>query len=95
MIIDISQPLTAGMAGFPGDAGYEESRTFVIGPGCPVNVARIAMSTHCGSHADAPSHYDAAGTAIRRIQARVGAGPGALSVAASTGNVSLSTRKTP
>ena len=64
MIIDISQPLSPGMAGFPGDAAYEESRTFAIGPGCPVNVARIAMSSHCGSHADAPLHYDAAGAAI-------------------------------
>lgn len=75
MIIDISQPLTAGMAGFPGDAGYEESRTFVIGPGCPVNVARIAMSTHCGSHADAPSHYDAAGTAIGGLALEAFIGP--------------------
>ena len=64
MIIDISQPLSPGMAGFPGDAAYEESRTFAIGPGYPVNVARIAMSSHCGSHADAPLHYDAAGAAI-------------------------------
>ncbi len=64
MIIDISQPLSPGMAGFPGDAAYEESRTFAIGPGCPVNVARVSMSVHCGSHADAPLHYDAAGASI-------------------------------
>ncbi|MBI2718340.1 MAG: arylformamidase [Rhizobiales bacterium] len=64
MIIDISQPLAPGMARFPGDAPYEERQTFAIGPGCPVNVARVAFSSHCGTHADAPLHYDAKGVAI-------------------------------
>jgi hypothetical protein len=53
MIIDISQPLSPGMAGFPGDAAYEETQTFTIGPNCPVNVARLTLSVHCGTHADA------------------------------------------
>jgi arylformamidase len=75
MIIDISQPLSPGMAGFPGDAAYEENRTFAMGPGCPVNVARIAMSTHCGSHADAPLHYDAAGAAIGALALEPFIGP--------------------
>ncbi len=63
MIIDISQPLSPGMAGFPGDAPYTEEWTFRIGPGCPVNVSRVSFSVHCGSHADAPLHYDAGGAA--------------------------------
>lgn len=75
MIIDISQPLSPGMAGFPGDAAYEESRTFAIGPDCPVNVARISMSVHCGSHADAPLHYDAAGAAIGALTLEPFIGP--------------------
>ena len=64
MIIDISQPLSPGMAGFPGDAAYEETQTFTIGPNCPVNVARLALSVHCGTHADAPLHYAPKGTPI-------------------------------
>jgi arylformamidase len=63
-IIDISQPLDPGMAGFPGDAQYEETRTFRIGPDCPVNVARVSFSVHCGTHADAPLHYAADGKPI-------------------------------
>ncbi|MFM8745695.1 MAG: arylformamidase [Aestuariivirga sp.] len=63
MIIDISQPLSPGMAGFPGDAPYTEDWTFRIGPACPVNVSRVSFSVHCGSHADAPLHYDAGGAA--------------------------------
>lgn len=61
MIIDISQAYGPGMAVFPGDAAYQEGWTFRIGPDCPVNVARVAFSVHCGTHADAPLHYDAAG----------------------------------
>jgi arylformamidase len=64
MIIDISQALGPGMAGFPGDAPYGERWTFRIGPGCPVNVGQVAFSTHCGSHADAPLHYDGDGESI-------------------------------
>jgi len=63
-IIDISPLLCVGMGVFPGDAAFRSSRTFSIGPDCPVNVAEIAMSTHCGAHADAPLHYDADGASI-------------------------------
>ena len=63
-IIDISQPLDPGMAGFPGDAAYAETQTFRIGPNCPVNVAQVSLSVHCGTHADAPLHYAADGQPI-------------------------------
>ena len=63
-LIDISPALCVGMGVFPGDAEFEVSQTFAIGPGCPVNVARIAMSTHCGAHVDAPLHYDPLGASI-------------------------------
>lgn len=64
VIIDISQPLSPGMARFPGDAAYEESPTFTLGPACPVNVARLSLSVHCGTHADAPLHYQENGRPI-------------------------------
>jgi arylformamidase len=67
-LIDISPPLRVGMGVFPGDAMFETSQTFTIGPGCPVNVASIAMSTHCGAHADAPLHYDATGASIDQVE---------------------------
>jgi arylformamidase len=64
VIIDISQPLKPGMAVFPGDAPYREEWTFRIGPECPVNVGQAALSVHCGTHADAPLHYDVEGAPI-------------------------------
>ncbi|SDT59009.1 arylformamidase [Bradyrhizobium canariense] len=63
-LIDISPPLRVGIGVFPGDALFRAQPTFTIGPGCPVNVAEIAMSTHCGAHADAPLHYDPDGASI-------------------------------
>ncbi|CAN5387646.1 arylformamidase [soil metagenome] len=74
-IIDISQPLAPGMAAFPGDALYRESKTFTIGPGCPVNVAQVSLSVHCGTHADAPLHYDIAGEPIGALDLEPFIGP--------------------
>lgn len=58
---DITPPLRPGIPVWPGDTAYEEVRTWAIGPGCPVNVSRITLSTHTGAHADAPLHYAADG----------------------------------
>jgi arylformamidase len=63
-LIDISPSLRVGMGVFPGDAPFAVSQTFSIGPECPVNVASISMSTHCGAHVDAPLHYDVRGASI-------------------------------
>jgi arylformamidase len=67
-LIDISPSLRVGMGVFPGDAAYQVSQTFTIGSGCPVNVSSIAMSTHCGAHADAPLHYDSNGASIDLLE---------------------------
>jgi len=74
-IIDISQPLDPGIAVFPGDAEYQEAQTFRIGPNCPVNVAQVSLSVHCGTHADAPLHYAADGKAIGALDLDAYIGP--------------------
>jgi arylformamidase len=61
MLWDISPALAPGTPAFPGDTPYSEALTATIGPDCPVNVGAITLSTHAGSHADAPLHYDADG----------------------------------
>lgn len=74
-LIDISPSLCVGMGVFPGDAAFAVGQTFAIGPDCPVNVASITMSTHCGAHVDAPLHYDPAGAGIDRLDLRDFIGP--------------------
>jgi arylformamidase len=75
VIIDITQGLSPGMAGFPGDAAYEEGWTFRLGPDCPVNVSRVSFSVHCGTHADAPLHYEAKGAAAGVLALELYIGP--------------------
>lgn len=72
---DISPPLRPGIAVWPGDSAYEEVRTWTMGPGCPVNVARVTLSTHTGAHADAPLHYDPAGVPVGGLDLRLYLGP--------------------
>jgi arylformamidase len=64
---DISQPLRPGMPVWPGDTAFAREPSWVLGEHCPVNVSRLTLSTHTGSHADAPSHYAADGQPIDEV----------------------------
>ncbi len=57
-IWDISQVLRPGIPVWPGDTDYAFARTWKMEDGSPVNVGRMTMSTHTGTHGDAPLHYD-------------------------------------
>lgn len=74
-IYDITQPVRPGIPVWPGDTEYAETRKWAIGPQCPVNVSRLTLSTHTGTHADAPLHYDADGTAIGDVDLTPYLGP--------------------
>lgn len=56
-IWDISQTLRPGLPVWPGDTEFGLERTWDMTAGSPVNVARMVMSTHSGTHGDAPLHY--------------------------------------
>jgi arylformamidase len=60
-IRDISQVLRPGLPVWPGDTAFRFERTWRMEDGSPVNVGRMTMSTHSGTHADAPLHYAADG----------------------------------
>jgi arylformamidase len=62
-LIDISQVLHPALPGWPGEPGFALDACAAIGPGCPVNTARLTLSSHAGTHADAPLHYHARGEA--------------------------------
>ncbi|WCL53729.1 arylformamidase [Gimibacter soli] len=57
MIYDISQTLRPGIPVWPGDTDYEMTETWEMNDTCPVKVSSLTLSTHTGSHADAPCHY--------------------------------------
>ena len=74
-LIDISRSYSPGSAVFPSDTPYTEEFVARIGDGVPVNVSRITMSVHCGTHADAPYHYDEQGAKIGALDLDVFVGP--------------------
>lgn len=66
---DISQTLRPGLPVWPGDTPFAFERSWRMEDGSPVNVGRMTMSTHSGTHGDAPLHYaadapDIAGVAL-------------------------------
>jgi arylformamidase len=75
MLIDISRSYGPGMAVFPIDTPYTEEFVARISPQVPVNVSKVTMSVHCGTHADAPYHYDEQGTRIGEIDLKIFVGP--------------------
>jgi arylformamidase len=64
---DISAPVSAQSPVFPGDTPYAQEWSATLGPCCPVNVSRLTLSPHVGSHADAPLHYDPQGASIGAV----------------------------
>jgi arylformamidase len=63
-VIDISQPLRPAVPVWPGDTAFALETVWEIDEQSPVLVSKITMSTHSGTHADAPSHYDSDGADI-------------------------------
>ncbi|KIG05738.1 arylformamidase [Burkholderia sp. MR1] len=66
-LLDISAPVAAGTPVWPGDTPVNIERVWRMEAGSPVNVARVTLSPHTGTHADAPLHYDADGAAIGAV----------------------------
>lgn len=56
-----------GIPVWPGDTAFHEERTWHLDAQCPVNVSKFSLSTHTGTHADAPLHYDADGQPIGTV----------------------------
>jgi arylformamidase len=74
-IWDITPAVDATTPVFPGDQAFDTGWTFRIGPGCPVNVARLTLSPHTGAHADAPLHYASDGMAAGALDLAAYLGP--------------------
>ena len=66
-IIDISLPLDTRLAGWPGDTEFEYQLVWRRSAGATVNVGAVRMSTHCGTHIDAPFHFDEDGQKVDEL----------------------------
>jgi len=59
MIYDVSMPLREGMPVYTGNPAFKRIVTHVLGKdGAPVNESRLEFGAHCGTHVDAPLHFE-------------------------------------
>lgn len=62
--IDITQPLQKDIAEWPGDTPFSYEVAVSKEQSGSVNIGKLTMSTHIGTHTDAPFHYDSEGLKI-------------------------------
>ncbi|MBK5497876.1 arylformamidase [Peribacillus sp. TH14] len=75
---DISQRLNENTPYWPGDTPYSYRLNSSIAKGSSVNVGEIRMSTHLGTHIDAPFHFDENGKKIIELDLDLYIGPALL-----------------
>jgi len=66
-IIDVTVPLSAGLARYPDDPAFELVATSRMSEGAAYSASRLAMSSHYGTHVDAPRHFVPDGVTIDAV----------------------------
>lgn len=74
-IYDITQTLREGLPVWPGDEEYRTRWTMRLTEGASCNVSSVTMSTHSGTHVDAPYHFDELGRDVSQLDLGVFLGP--------------------
>jgi arylformamidase len=74
-LIDISPPVSSELEGWPGDTRYQVVPRWTQANGDSVTVARLTLSGHLGAHADAPLHFDPAGSDAAALPLEAFIGP--------------------
>jgi len=67
MLIDISVRLEPEMTTWPDSVGIQLERTKSFANGDAVNVTRLEMDVHCGTHVEAPLHFLDGGRALEEL----------------------------
>lgn len=65
--VDLTQPLRAGMPVFPGDPAVSVEPALCLADD-GVEVARLQLGSHTGTHVDAPAHTVAGGRTVDRLR---------------------------
>ncbi len=63
-IIDITPPISADLAVWPGDVPFRRDINLSLEAGANIDLSSIQTTVHLGAHTDAPSHYQAGGAGI-------------------------------
>ncbi|RXZ02271.1 arylformamidase [Fictibacillus sp. S7] len=73
-LIDVSMPLSSTVPIWPGDTLFAYELTWTKEESGSVNVGQITMSTHTGTHIDAPFHFDSQGERVLELDLDLYAG---------------------
>jgi arylformamidase len=73
--IDISQILNNNIPVWPGDTPFHYKVSWGMEESGSVNVGQVTMSTHTGTHIDAPYHFDNAGKRVIDLDFNLYIGP--------------------
>lgn len=74
-LYDITVPISPMLPVYPGDPPVEVTPVMQLAQGDSANVSRVLLSSHTGTHLDAPRHFFAHGAAIDDIDPQVFLGP--------------------
>ncbi len=69
--IDITQPFQNTIATWPGDTPFHFELAFTKEQTGSVNIGRFTTSTHTGTHADAPYHFDVNAPTIEQLDVNI------------------------
>jgi len=73
--IDVTVPIKDGMLHWPGDSPAAVSRILNMDKGDKYNLSSLAVSSHAGTHIDAPLHFIKSGASIDKLPWDVVIGP--------------------
>jgi arylformamidase len=66
-IFDVSIPISPQMPVWPGDPAVQIERVASINEGDPVNLTRLSLGAHTGTHVDAPYHFFEEGLKVDQL----------------------------
>lgn len=69
--LDVTIPMRNGMTVWPGDAPFLLEAQTRLAQGDGSNVSRVTMSTHAGTHVDAPWHFEDDGKRLHEVSHEV------------------------
>ncbi len=63
---DVTVPLAPGLLAYPGDPSFEIQHLHRAGES-PYSLSRMVLTTHTGTHVDAPAHFFAGGATVDQL----------------------------
>ncbi|MCB0166352.1 MAG: cyclase family protein [Anaerolineae bacterium] len=75
MIYDVTRPITPNLAVWPGDTPFDKQFAMRMADGDSVNVTTLTMSSHMGTHVDAPYHFVDDDTHLEQVSLEPFIGP--------------------